>query len=80
MGGLPILFAYVGPDVTLPVASVLAGIFGFIMMVGRAPLRFAANRLRALKVRLGFRPSPPRVASGARAAAPPEDSPSAPPE
>jgi hypothetical protein len=31
------VFAYFSPDVALPVASVLAAVVGFIMMVGRAP-------------------------------------------
>jgi hypothetical protein len=40
------LFAYFGPEVTLPVASVLAGALGFIMMVGRAPFRFIGRLFR----------------------------------
>jgi hypothetical protein len=46
MGSLTVLFAYVGPEVTLPVASVLASLIGFVMVVGRAPFRFAARALR----------------------------------
>jgi hypothetical protein len=41
------LFAYFTPEVALPVASAVAAVFGFIMMVGRAPFRFAAKGLRA---------------------------------
>ncbi len=41
------VFAYFTPEVTLPVASAVAAIFGFIMMVGRAPFRYAARSLRA---------------------------------
>jgi hypothetical protein len=40
------LFAYFSPDVTLPVASILAGAFGFILMVGRAPFRFVGRLFR----------------------------------
>jgi hypothetical protein len=38
-----ITFAYVGPEVFLPLASVVAAAFGFVMMVGRAPFRLAAR-------------------------------------
>ncbi len=41
------LFAYFSPDVTLPVATFLAAAAGFIMMVGRAPFRFAARGIQA---------------------------------
>jgi hypothetical protein len=41
------VFAYFTPEVTLPVASALATVVGFVLMVGRAPFRFAARRLRA---------------------------------
>jgi hypothetical protein len=40
------LFAYFTPEVIMPVASVLAGAFGVILMVGRAPLRYAARGAR----------------------------------
>jgi hypothetical protein len=46
MGYTTTLFAYVGPEVALPVASVLASVIGFVMVVGRAPFRFAARALR----------------------------------
>ena len=39
--------AYFAPDVVLPVASVFTAAVGFIMMVGRAPFRFAARGLRS---------------------------------
>jgi hypothetical protein len=46
------LFAYFAPEVALPVASVLAAAFGFVMMVGKAPFKLAARALRsAFKVR-----------------------------
>jgi hypothetical protein len=41
------LFAYFGPEVTLPVASILVAAGGFIMMIGRAPFRFAARVIRS---------------------------------
>jgi hypothetical protein len=41
------IFAYFAPEVVLPMASVLAAGFGFIMMVGRAPFRILARSLRA---------------------------------
>ena len=40
------LFAYFTPEVVLPVASVFAAAFGFLMMLGRAPFRFAARGIR----------------------------------
>jgi hypothetical protein len=42
------LFAYFSPDVTLPIASILVAAGGFIMMVGKAPFRFAAKGIRAV--------------------------------
>jgi hypothetical protein len=41
-----VIFAYIAPEVVLPVASVLAGIMGFLMMVGRAPIRFTVRSCR----------------------------------
>src|SRR5690242_9658717 len=41
-----IILAYIPPEVVLPVASVLAGVVGFIMMVGRAPIRFVKGVFR----------------------------------
>jgi hypothetical protein len=40
------ILAYFSPEVILPLATVLAGISGFIMMVGRAPFRWAARGAR----------------------------------
>ena len=42
------LFAYFGPETTLPLASVLAGVLGVVMMFGRATLRVLARPFRAL--------------------------------
>jgi hypothetical protein len=41
------IFAYFSPEVALPVASALAAAVGFLMMVGRAPFRFAARGIRS---------------------------------
>ena len=41
------ILAYFSPEVVLPVASVFAAALGFVMMVGRAPFRFAARGLRS---------------------------------
>jgi hypothetical protein len=41
------ILAYFTPDAILPVASILAGAVGFIMMVGRAPFRFLGRGIRA---------------------------------
>lgn len=48
MGVSSMLFGYIGPEVVLPMASALAGVVGFVLMVGRAPFRFAAKVLRSL--------------------------------
>jgi hypothetical protein len=42
------IFAYFGPETTLPLASVLAGILGVLMMFGRAASRLLARPLRVL--------------------------------
>ena len=42
------LFAYISPEVVLPVASVVSAALGFVMMVGRAPFRLAATTWRYL--------------------------------
>ncbi len=43
------LFAYFAPEVVLPIASVFAAAFGFVVMVGRAPFRYAARWFRAAR-------------------------------
>jgi hypothetical protein len=43
------LFAYFAPEVTLPLASVVAAAFGFLVMLGRAPFQFAARVIRSLR-------------------------------
>jgi hypothetical protein len=41
------IFAYFAPEVVFPVASAFAAVFGFILLVGRAPVRFALRGCRA---------------------------------
>jgi hypothetical protein len=43
------LLAYFAPEVTLPLASVVAAAFGFLVMLGRAPFQFAARVIRSLR-------------------------------
>ena len=45
------VLAYFTPDVALPVASLLAAAVGFVMMVGRAPIRFVTRTLAGLRER-----------------------------
>jgi hypothetical protein len=39
-------FAYMTPEVVLPMASAVAAAVGFILLVGRAPLRLAGKGFR----------------------------------
>jgi hypothetical protein len=41
------ILAYFTPEVALPVASALAAALGFLMMVGRAPFRWAGRGIRS---------------------------------
>jgi hypothetical protein len=43
------ILAYFTPEVALPVASVVAAAFGFVMMIGRAPFQFLARGLKSLR-------------------------------
>jgi hypothetical protein len=64
------ILAYFSPEVVLPVASVLAAVMGFIMMVGRAPIRFVARGFRTAArsvTRLSDRSSTGTTASEERA-------------
>jgi hypothetical protein len=49
------LFAYVGPDTMLPVASVIAAAVGVVMMFGRNVVSFGRNLVRRLWLRSGRR-------------------------
>ena len=42
------LLAYFTPEVVLPLTSVVAAVFGFAVMVGRAPFRLLARAARAV--------------------------------
>jgi hypothetical protein len=41
-----VIFAYFAPEVAFPLASAIAATLGFIILVGRAPLRLAARGIR----------------------------------
>ena len=47
----PILLAYFGPEVQLPLISFLAAASGFLLMVGRAPIRVVKRWVGAIKSR-----------------------------
>ena len=61
------ILAYFTPEVVLPIASVVTAAVGFIMMVGRAPFRFAARAwrsgFRGLR-KSGARSNPDRIIPG----------------
>lgn len=52
MGSQIVVLAYIAPEVALPVASALAGVIGFVMMVGWIPVRFAAKGFRGVGRRI----------------------------
>lgn len=64
---VPVLIAYFAPEVALPMASAVAAVVGFIMLVGRAPFRLAGRVIRSV-ARGGIAPFR-YVARGARGAA-----------
>jgi hypothetical protein len=43
------LFAYVGPETMMPVASVLAAVAGVVMMFGRNILQFGRGIVRRIR-------------------------------
>lgn len=45
------LFAYVGPETILPVASVFAAVVGVLMMCGRSVVSFGRDVVRRLRPR-----------------------------
>jgi hypothetical protein len=47
----PTFLAYFGPDVQLPVMSFIAAAAGFLMTIGRAPLRAITRWLEARKAK-----------------------------
>jgi hypothetical protein len=50
---LSVIFAYFSPEVTFPLAPALAASVGFIILVGRAPIRLASKALRVCAISLG---------------------------
>ncbi|MFI5460803.1 MAG: hypothetical protein ACHRXM_35780 [Isosphaerales bacterium] len=51
MQTFPILLAYFGPEVQLPLLSLLGAVSGILLMVGRAPIRLVKRWIGALKSR-----------------------------
>ena len=46
------IFAYFSPEMTLPLASVVTAVVGFVMLAGRAPFRLVARGWRFLAEKL----------------------------
>lgn len=67
-GGRIVLFAYFGPETTLPLASVLAACLGFVMMMGRGSIRFVMKAIGSVLPRRTSQagPPPPHATSGTR--------------
>ncbi len=49
------LFAYVGPETMLPLASILAGVVGVLLMFGRSVLMFGRKVVRGVRGLAGRR-------------------------
>jgi len=47
----PTLLAYFGPEVQLPLISFIAAASGFLLMLGRAPIRVVKRWVGAIKSR-----------------------------
>jgi hypothetical protein len=53
------LFAYIGPETMMPVASVLAGVVGVFMMFGRSVVGFGRGLVRRVpKPKTAEKPEP----------------------
>ena len=61
---MTVIFAYFGPETTLPVASVLAAVVGFVMMIGRGSISMLGRWLRISET--GREAGPSRRPSGLR--------------
>jgi hypothetical protein len=48
------LFAYFGPEASLPLASGIMAILGFALMMGRSCLTFVGQRFRTVSRRFGL--------------------------
>ena len=51
MQNFPVLLAYFGPEVQLPVISFIAAAAGFLMTIGRAPIRVISRWFKARKAK-----------------------------
>jgi len=51
MQSFPTLLAYFGPEVQLPLLSMLGAVSGILLMVGRAPIRLVKRWIGALRRR-----------------------------
>ncbi len=49
---MPLPFAYFGPETTLPIASVVAAVAGFVLTVGRLTYSSILRRFRLFKIRM----------------------------
>jgi len=47
--GQIVIFAYVGPETLLPMTSVVAGVVGIFLMLGRGSLRYVMGVLQAVR-------------------------------
>jgi hypothetical protein len=55
------LFAYVGPETMMPLASFVAAIVGVFLMFGRSLMLAARNLARKIRALTGRKPGPSRV-------------------
>jgi hypothetical protein len=51
MQDLPVILAYFGPEVQLPVISFIAAAAGLVMTIGRAPIRVISRWFKARKAK-----------------------------
>ena len=47
--GQIVILAYVGPETLLPMTSVIAGVVGIVLMLGRGSLRYVRGVLEAAR-------------------------------
>ena len=68
------LFAYIGPETMMPVASIIAAVAGVFMMFGRNVMGFFRYMLRSIMPGSQRKPTPrvsPKVSPGASATSTP---------
>jgi hypothetical protein len=51
MQSFPTIWAYFGPEVQLPLISMLGAVSGILLIAGRAPIRLVKRWIGALKER-----------------------------